>query len=108
MKESIIPRDLVAQKLAVSPGALVRYETLGLVRSVSEGSVQGYEPAQVRRIWTIVSFQRDLGINLAGVEVILQLVDHISEVHHRVHHLADELRELLEVDETSFEPHTYD
>ncbi len=107
MKESIIPRDLVAQKLAISPVALVRYETLGLVRSVSEGTVQGYEPAQVRRIWTIVSFQRDLGINLAGVEVILQLVDQISQVHHRVHHLADELRALLDDDETSSDTHTY-
>ena len=108
MKESIVSRDLVAQKLAVSPGSLIRYETLGLVHSVSEGSVQGYEPAQVRRIWTIVSFQRDLGINLAGVEVILQLVDHISQVHHRVHDLADELRTLLGDDDTSSEVHTYD
>lgn len=107
MNASIIPRELVAQKLAVSTGSLDRYETLGLVRSVSEGSVQGYEPAQVRRIWTIVSFQRDLGVNLAGVEVILQLVDHISQVHHQVHHLAGELRELLDVDETPVEldPH---
>ena len=108
MKESIVPRDLVAQQLAISPGSLVRYETLGLVRSVSQDSVEGYEPAQVRRIWTIVSFQRDLGINLAGIEVILQLVDHLSQVNHRVHHLADELRELLDVDETSSEFPTHD
>ena len=51
---------------------------LGLVQSVHDGSVHGYEPAQIRRLWTIVSFQRDLGINLAGVEVILQLFDHFS------------------------------
>jgi len=101
MTRRIIPRDLAARELAISPQVLVRYETLGLVRAVQEGSVEGYEPAQIRRLWTIVSFQRDLGINLAGVEVILRLSDHLSEVHRRVNHLADELRDLLDVDESS-------
>jgi MerR family transcriptional regulator/heat shock protein HspR len=108
MNAPIIPRDVVAQKLAISPGTLVRYESLGLVQSVFEGPVQGYEPAEVRRIWTIVSFQRDLGINLAGIEVILHLVDHISQVHHQVHNLADELRTLLDMDETGREMHTHE
>ncbi|MFI5455200.1 MAG: chaperone modulator CbpM [Isosphaerales bacterium] len=101
MTRRIIPRDLAARELAISPQVLVRYETLGLVQAVQEGSVEGYEPAQVRRLWTIVSFQRDLGINLAGVEVILRLFDHLSEVNRRVNHLADELRDLLDVDEPS-------
>ncbi len=46
-----------------------------------------------------MSFQRDLGINLAGVELILRLSDHLAEVHHRVQALADELRDLLELEE---------
>jgi MerR family transcriptional regulator/heat shock protein HspR len=108
MKVRVLPRDLVAQQLAVSLRVLDRYESLGLVQSVHDGSMKGYEPAQIRRLWTIVSFQRDLGINLAGVEVILQLFDHFSRVHHRVHHLADELRELLDVDESTFEPDSHD
>ena len=89
MTRPIIPRDQVAHELSVSPGVLVRYEALGLVHSVQAGAVVGYEPTEIRRIWTIVSFQRDLGINLAGVEVILQLRDRLSEVHHRVHDLAE-------------------
>jgi MerR family transcriptional regulator/heat shock protein HspR len=80
---------------------LARYESLGLVRVTHEGSEEGYEPAQIRRLWSIVTYQRDLGINLAGVEVILHLVDHLSEVHHRVYHLAEELRELLDEDDPS-------
>jgi MerR family transcriptional regulator, heat shock protein HspR len=100
MTRRIIPRDRVAQELAISSRLLERYESLGLVRAVSEGSEVGYEPAQIRRLWTIVSFQRDLGINLAGVELILRLCDHLAEVHHRVHGLADELRDLLELEES--------
>ena len=99
MTSRIIPRDLAARALAISPELLVRYEALGLVRAVSEGSSEGYEPAQIRRLWAIVSFQRNLGINLAGVEAILRLSDHLNEVHRRVNHLADELRDLLEVGE---------
>jgi MerR family transcriptional regulator/heat shock protein HspR len=108
MKVRVIPRDLVAQQLAISLRVLDRYESLGLVQSVHDGSVQGYEPAQIRRLWTIVSFQRDLGINLAGVEVILQLFDHFSQVHLRVHQLAEELRELLDVDEPTSESEYHD
>jgi MerR family transcriptional regulator, heat shock protein HspR len=101
MTRRIIPRDLAARQLAVSTSALARYESLGLVQAIQEGSEEGYEPAQVRRLWSIVTYQRDLGINLAGVEVILHLVDHLSEVHHRVYDLAEELRELLEEGEPS-------
>ncbi len=99
MSRSIISREVVAQQLAIAPQVLVRYERLGLVRVSQEGNVQGYEPAQVRRIWTIASFQRDLGINLAGVVVILKLHDQMLELHHHLDGLASHLRELIEEDE---------
>src|SRR5207249_10961144 len=108
MIRRIIPRDQVAQELAISPGLLVRYESLGLVRTVHDGSEIGYEPAQIRRLWTIVSFQRDLGINLAGIDVILHLFDHLSEVHRRVDDLSEQLREMVEPDESSTAPNSYD
>src|SRR5207249_11353949 len=96
----IIPRDQVAHEFSISTEMLIRYETLGLVRASDEGAVVGYEPAQIRRLWTIVSFQRDLGINLAGVEVILQLFDQLTDVHRRVHDLAEEIRDLAEFDDS--------
>jgi MerR family transcriptional regulator, heat shock protein HspR len=98
MTRSLIPRTVVARQLAISPRALVRYEQLGLVHVTHDGDEAGYEPSQVRRIWTITSFQRDLGINLAGVEVILRLHDQMCELHNRLEGLAGELRELLEPD----------
>jgi MerR family transcriptional regulator, heat shock protein HspR len=96
MTRRIIPRELAARELAVSTTVLARYESLGLVQITHEGSDEGYEPAQIRRLWSIVTYQRDLGINLAGVEVILHLVDHLSDVHHRLYDVAEELRELLD------------
>ena len=96
MTRPIIPRELAARELAVTPQALIRYEKLGLVQVAHDGNVEGYEPSQVRRLWTIMSFQRDLGINLAGVEVILSLCDRMTELHHHLGDLASEIREILE------------
>lgn len=96
MNERIIPRDLVASHLAVSTRTLLRYEQLGLVQVSRDGPVEGYKPAQVRRLWSIMSFHRDLGVNLAGVQVILQLCDRMTELHHHLDHLASEWRSILE------------
>src|SRR5271157_4797806 len=110
MTRPIIPRVLAARQLAVTPKALVRYEKLGLVQVVHDDNVEGYEPSQVRRLWTIMSFQRDLGINLAGVEVILSLCDRMTELHHHLGDLASEIREILEAgsetEDSTHSPHS--
>ena len=46
MRPPIIPREQVAEHLAVPTRLLIRYEARGLVRAVREGSVIGYEPAE--------------------------------------------------------------
>ena len=99
---TIIPREQVAENFAVSTTLLVRYERHGLVRAVRRGDVEGYEPAELRRLWTIVSLQRDLGINLAGVEAVLKLRAHLDAVHRQLGQLAEALRTALEADD---EPH---
>ena len=100
MTQSIIPRDQVAEQLAIPVRVLIRYESRGLVRAVrGESGMEGYGPAEIRRAWTIVSYQRDLGINLAGVEAVLRLRDHIQQLHGSIQSLAGELRAALE-----FEP----
>ncbi len=104
MNPRIIPRDSVAQHLSVSPQVLVRYERLGLARAIREGDIEGYEPAEVRRIWSIVTYQRDLGINLAGVEVILQLREQMTNLRGHLKRLAEELRDLADEPESGGRP----
>lgn len=99
MSTPIISRDEVARRLAVPGRVLVRYEARGLVRAVREGGVEGYAPGDVRRLWAIVSYQRDMGINLAGVEAVLKLRDHLADVHHRLDAVAHRLRDVLEGDD---------
>jgi MerR family transcriptional regulator, heat shock protein HspR len=96
MSPTIIPRDEVARHLAVPVRLLARYEARGLVQVVREGEIEGYAPAEIRRLWSIVSYQRDLGINLAGVEAILKLRAHLGNVHQRLDSLASRLIEALD------------
>ncbi len=103
MSQPIIPREIAARELSVPARMLIRYEMRGLVRSVRVGEVEGYEPGQVRRLWAIVSYQRDLGINLAGVEAVLKLRDHLGDVHRRLDTLAARLREALDENENENE-----
>ncbi|WP_435006417.1 chaperone modulator CbpM [Tundrisphaera lichenicola] len=96
VEPSILPRELVARQLSISTTTLLRYEDRGLVRSIRSGEVEGYGPAEIRRLWSITTFQRDLGINLAGIEVILQLKDQMDFTRERLDHLARSLREIFE------------
>lgn len=80
MSEAIIPREEVAQQLSIAVGTLLRYESQGLVAATREGSVEGYSRSDIRRVWTIVSLQRDLGVNLAGVDAVLRLRDHLRRL----------------------------
>ena len=96
MNPSVVPRDQVAQHLAVPTTTLLKLERRGLVHPVREGDVEGYGPAEIRRLWTILTFHRDLGINLAGIEVILRLRDEMKATHARLDRLAHVLQEALE------------
>jgi MerR family transcriptional regulator/heat shock protein HspR len=99
MSNPLIPREEVAERLAVSSRVLIRYESRGLIHATREANVEGYSPAEIRRLWTIVTLQRDLGINLAGVEAVLKLRSHMLELHDRMTLLAEELHQALEVED---------
>jgi MerR family transcriptional regulator, heat shock protein HspR len=88
MNPSILPRDQVAENLTVSTATLLRFEGRGLVKAVHQGDIEGYGPSEIRRVWTILTFHRDLGINLAGIEVILRLRDQMAEIQVALDRLA--------------------
>ncbi len=99
MRRPIVSREEAAHHLAIPRETLLRFERRGLVAVVRDGDVEGYGPAEIRRLWTIVTFRRDLGINLAGVEVILRLRDQLDAMHARLDGLARDL--LATLDEES-------
>lgn len=61
--------------------ALHHFRALGLVAGKEEGGELRYSEADVTRLRRIRRLQHDMGINLAGVEVILHLLEHLEVVN---------------------------
>ncbi|HPU08083.1 MAG TPA: MerR family transcriptional regulator [Candidatus Atribacteria bacterium] len=83
----------VASITQLHPQTLRNYEKWGLVKPHrSQGNVRLYSVEDVERIKKIKVFTQDLGINLAGVEVIFRLTEQIEELQRE----REEMRKQLE------------
>jgi len=66
--------SVVAQKYNIHPQTLRLYEREGLLKpSRTEGNTRLYSEQDLEQLETILSLTRDLGVNLAGVEIILNM-----------------------------------
>ena len=75
----------VAQKYNIHPQTLRMYEREGLLKpSRTEGNTRLYSDQDLQRLETILSLTRDLGVNLAGVEIILNMRAKIEQMQHEV------------------------
>ncbi len=64
----------VADQYEIHPQTLRLYEREGLLKpSRSEGNTRVYTDTDLERLEVILSLTRDLGVNLAGVEIILNM-----------------------------------
>lgn len=64
----------VAESYQIHPQTLRLYERLGLLKpSRSDGNTRLYTDEDLQRLEVILTLTRDLGVNLAGVEVILNM-----------------------------------
>lgn len=66
--------SVVAEQFSIHPQTLRLYEREGLLKpSRTEGNTRMYTDADIERLDLILSLTRDLGVNLAGVEIILNM-----------------------------------
>lgn len=71
----------VAELYDIHPQTLRLYEREGLLTpSRSEGNTRLYEDADLERLEVILSLTRELGVNLAGVEIILNMRAKMDEM----------------------------
>lgn len=71
----------VAETYGIHPQTLRLYEREGLLKpSRSEGNTRLYTQEDLERLELILNLTRDLGVNLAGVEVILNMRRRIEEM----------------------------
>ncbi len=71
----------VAEQYGIHPQTLRLYEREGLLKpSRSEGNTRLYTAGDLERLEVILHLTRDLGVNLAGVEIILNMREKMGEM----------------------------
>ncbi len=94
-EEPVYLISIVAKVLNIHPQTLRQYEREGLVTpSRTDGKIRLYSQKDIDRIKMIIRLTRDLGVNLAGVFVILQLKEKIDEHEDTIDELKKEVSKL--------------
>src|SRR5436853_6964494 len=71
----------VAEVYSLHPQTLRLYERVGLLKpSRSEGNTRLYTDADLERLEVILTLTREMGVNLAGIEIILNMREKIGEM----------------------------
>lgn len=91
-EEPVYLISVVAKVLTIHPQTLRQYEREGLVLpSRTDGKMRLYSQRDIDKIKMIQRLTRDLGVNLAGVDIIMQLKDKIDECEDTIETLRVEL-----------------
>lgn len=73
--------SIIAGMLGVHPQTLRMYERHGLIKPQrSKGNTRLYSEADLERFRQILNLTRDMGVNLAGVEIILEMRRRLSRM----------------------------
>ena len=85
--------SVAARMVGMHAQSLRHYERLGLVRpSRSGGRVRLYSQADVERLRHIQRLINDLGVNLAGAEVVMRLNERVRQMEAEMERLRAELQ----------------
>src|SRR5512138_2886243 len=75
----------VAEQYAIHPQTLRLYEREGLLKpSRSDGNTRLYTDDDLERLEVILKLTRDLGVNLAGVEIILNMREKMEQMQRQM------------------------
>ncbi|MBI3927596.1 MAG: MerR family transcriptional regulator [Armatimonadetes bacterium] len=85
----------VAEMLRLSPNIIRRYERSGVLRGQVVAGKRLYSDLDVLRVRRILSVT-GLGVNLAGADVVCNLLDRIDSMEAEIVALREQLRRLLE------------
>ncbi len=96
--EPVFLISVVAKILDIHPQTLRQYEKEGLIEpSRTDGKMRLYSQRDMDKIKTILKLTRDLGVNLAGVDIILRLKERMDELDS----INDNLRNNLQKQQNS-------
>src|SRR5512133_1258719 len=85
--------SVAAELVGMHPQTLRIYENKGLVRPQrTPGGTRLYSESDIERLRIIQRLTTELGLNLAGVELVLRLEDELRKAHAQIERLQRELR----------------
>jgi MerR family transcriptional regulator/heat shock protein HspR len=88
--------SVAAELVGMHPQTLRMYEQKGLVRPKrTAGNTRLYSEADLERLRLIQRLTTELGLNLAGVEAVLDLEEQLQRMHARMERLEREMRETI-------------
>ena len=83
----------IAERFGIHPQTLRMYEREGLLRPArTEGNTRLYDSDTIERLEIILTLTRHLGVNLAGVEVILHMKQRMEKMNGEVRKMLEVLR----------------
>jgi len=86
--------SVAAEIVGMHPQTLRVYEQKGLVRPKrTAGNTRLYSEADIERLQLIQRLTGELGLNLAGVELVIRLEDELKKAHTRMERLQQQLRD---------------
>ena len=93
--EPVFIISVAARMLGVRTQTLRYYERLGLVEPArSRGNQRVYSRRDIEKVQRIRRMMDDLGVNLAGVEVLIRLLDRLQAAEAEIERLTAENRRL--------------
>jgi len=88
--------SIAADLVGMHPQTLRIYESRGLIRPKrTAGNTRLYSEADIERLRLIQQLTNDLGLNLAGVEQVMQLQDEVQRMRRTLDRMEREMREAI-------------
>jgi len=88
--------SVVAKSYGIHPQTLRLYEREGLLKpSRTDGNTRLYSEEDLRQLEVILNLTRELGVNLAGVEIVLNMRRKMEQMQHEVSDFVEWVRQEL-------------
>ena len=88
--------SIISERYNIHPQTLRLYEREGLIKpSRTSGNTRLYGEDEIRKLEMILTLTRDLGVNLAGVEVVLQLARMMNDADMEFDRVLDFIRQTM-------------
>lgn len=87
--------SIAARMLSIQTHTLRYYEKIGIIEpSRSRGNIRLYSERDIARLRQVKTLMDDLGVNLAGIEVILRMAQRMTELQRHMRELESEVERL--------------